>query len=419
MCSYGFQKPQNIFFFSYYQMLTQITQIIRIFNLTSTLNPSMKLFLLIFALSTSFAFASDRGEELKVWLTDRVDKSNPVVADIYSLWAEYLRRRATGESVDDLFISEGHTVLDPAEGWIFFDPQILTVYRPMIMSIEPDRTVDASRWVIKTMISSVDTASQSTYVAAIHRIYAEFRSGQWKLRSTLYVEMEAMAKEVIGDFTFHYYPSRHVFDSSQAMASVEFSQRCAHVLDVERPEKTDFVIAASRDEVARMIGFDYYARPIYGIAYPEDNLLITGLGSERHDHELVHIVGGRFAEAHPLLVEGLAVWLGGSLGQSLSEMKVQYARRNVGGKSPGIESILADRLQHVDDFYTVGGIIVEGIYKKHGSKGLKEIMSMSLNDATVVEAVAASLGISSSFVDEWLRAEALKQPFSYTGDVGR
>ena len=81
----------------------------------------------------------------------------------------------------------------------------------------------------------------------------------------------------------------------------------------------------------RIIGLDWYPSLTDGGAFSSgpNRLLVSGNPSvgEDYRHEIVHVVLGPIGlrGVNPLLWEGIATWLGGTLGMSATESRRAYA----------------------------------------------------------------------------------------------
>jgi hypothetical protein len=146
-----------------------------------------------------------------------------------------------------------------------------------------------------------------------------------------------------------------------------------------------------------------------GLTYPEKDWVFTALNTEFHSHELVHLVFRSFSKTHPFISEGLSTWLGGSLGQNLSELKkhmaLEYIRRP---NSLALEKVLKEGQKESLAYYTFGALICRQVFLLRGGSGLKKFLNDCIvEDAQLIEIIARNLSIHVSEIDPFIKTALL------------
>lgn len=182
----------------------------------------------------------------------------------------------------------------------------------------------------------------------------------------------------IRNIVFHY-PNYHSFDTSLA------NKLICQVKELERnwnlsSELIDYYLAKTRREIQEIRGFDFTFymggnEVPMGIADVKDNLIFTSGLAEDHFHEVVHIY---LNKKHPksALKEGVAVFLGGSLGHDLKWHLEKLNTFIV--NNPEIEINDARSFYYLDDEtnpqYAVQGLLCFLAYQRGGIIALKTLM---------------------------------------------
>ena len=174
-------------------------------------------------------------------------------------------------------------------------------------------------------------------------------------------------------------------------------------------EDARYYVTTSRDELASILGFDFYVSTPQGLTYPEKDWVFTALDTEFHSHELVHLMFRSFANTHPFIAEGLSTWIGGSLGQNLKELKQQlaidYVRRPNELK---IEKVLEAGQKESLAYYTFGAMICRQVFLLRGGSGLKKFLNdCSVESEKLQEIIANHLSIQASEIDPFIRTALL------------
>ncbi|MBL7999576.1 MAG: hypothetical protein JNL32_13190 [Candidatus Kapabacteria bacterium] len=333
-----------------------------------------------------------------VRITHRIDTSNTETRELLGLWLSYLhnapherKQRTEWNSAEKQSMRDA----DLTRVWVFQHDSMLLEYPPTILSIEP---VGALR-VIRTLFSMRDSTGLIVPLG-MHRVYAEQEFGSWKLKSALSVLTKQWKRSTSGVLRIVHSPELSV-SPVLARRAAQYCDSIASLFDITMQE-TILYVCESPDEVARIIGLDYFAHPPYGITYPENHILFSGTGTPWYPHELVHAVFSEFSATHPLLREGVATWLGGSLGDSFDKLVRDLQDSVRLGKRLALQSILAQPMQYSTELYTIGGVLCWYAYSLGGSESVRVLLSTGGTDADLYHAINTMFGVARHDIDHWL-----------------
>lgn len=343
---------------------------------------------------------SGEGEKsIRIALSTRIDTNNIEVHNILAVWMNYLQSRP--DSLYDnpnWIINERRSLreFDLTRGWVFQSADMMQRYQPTVLSIENE----GIQRCIRTMFSFVDSGGVAPL--AVHRVYAEQRSGQWYLKGAWNVLTQHWSRSQIGKLTF-VYANKQNYSSILARKASQWCDSLAKAFELTMSESTVF-ICESRDELARIIGLDYYVAPPHGITYQENALMFIGLGTPWYPHELVHLIFAQYSGAHPLLREGVATWLGGSLGDTYNSLLQRFVREKLA--TFHLRSTLQHPVEESESYYIVGAILCNAVYDRGGAEAVRILLSTLPTDEALYIACAQLLGIQTTEVDSYIIAKA-------------
>jgi hypothetical protein len=251
----------------------------------------------------------------------------PDIRDIFRRWAEYLRSNPRAQ--------EPTTLWSAAEQrqWRAYDLTASIAYQGVaatVLDIRPARPGATDEYVVKTLFAAVTGPGRDVKPIALTRVYAVREDGQWVFSNALPRLTRDWERRTVGPITYVIEPG-YPFDAARAARAVSFADSVAAAFDVPGLRDVTYYVTSSPDQVHRLMGVDWTFGGLgYGYASPWNRLIFTGdpaLG-EAYGHELVHVVlGPLFADGRtpPLVGEGIATWLGGSLGRDFGTLMADYA----------------------------------------------------------------------------------------------
>lgn len=181
----------------------------------------------------------------------------------------------------------------------------------------------------------------------------------------------------VGYIRFHY-PRYHEFNREKARKQNAFITETLPSIFDTRPDSVDYFFAGTRQELEALRGFVFNVggsgtvKPS-GKAAPGNIVYAVGTG-EYYPHELVHVfVDPLQNPKHPWVGEGLATYLGGSRGKSLSwHIKRTHAYLE---QHPEIDLNNMLDLLTIDEYteyrYVLGGLVIKLIHDERGWDGVK------------------------------------------------
>ncbi|MSR06142.1 MAG: hypothetical protein EXR93_03590 [Gemmatimonadetes bacterium] len=286
-------------------------------------------------------------------------------------------------------------------------------------------TGSGGEYVVRTLFAHADSNGASIRPVALQRLYAGRNpTGAWELSSALPHLTAGWVTRDVKFITYHM-PAGWRFDEEKAQRAARFLDSAAHSVQVPRPPHIDYYLAASTEDMYRIIGLDYFiqvsgpAGARGGKSFPNDGIIISGdpeLG-EAYLHELAHVaIGVEFPEGtrNTLLNEGFATWMGGSRNRSYAQMiqgLVAYQNANpkvdflhlIGGEAgPGWGS------DDTDALYATGALIFDVVNTHFGVWGIKKLLGVRGRPNRAVEPELREMLQIFQSMDDWWRTETIR-----------
>lgn len=256
----------------------------------------------------------------------------------------------------------------------FDPPALLAYFQPLVLKAEKT----AGHFEVQVMFHHPpdSNASPPSSPFAILTYCLVQEGAQWKLSNAIRFRTAHWHEKRIGNITFHY-PHSHTFNETLAKQSERFCHSTTQLLSQQVPE-VNYYVCSSGDELGYLLGFDFFfAGYTTGKAFPESNLLLSGLGSEYYPHELAHLClpGAKFK----FIDEGLATYFGGTLNLSYSGLKKQ--------QMSSLGKFSMEKLAECFDYpnrtesYFVGALLVEFAIDNRGMKVVPALQNIAAGDA--------------------------------------
>ena len=281
-----------------------------------------------------------------------------------------------------------------------------------------------SVYTVRILHALADAQSGAARPLAVQRLFA-VRDRQapfgFRLTSPLLRLTRDWARLSAGRLTFRYAPGLSP-NTGRIRRAVAFVDSLARMFAVEPPEQIDAYVAATVEEAQRAIGLDFTvdasgpgegrgARTLRG------NIILIGddrIG-EAYLHELVHAVLNPTLRGRTYLwSEGVATWLGGSRGRSLSQMYLELQALQRAQRTMSLRSLLRRHEQRggkteTDAVVATGALIMEAVYARHGTTGVRALAGLPTYEA-ILQALPSYLGLANSndaTIDEWWRSATM------------
>jgi hypothetical protein len=316
------------------------------------------------------------------------------IASIYKRWSEFLasdRPRYTALGM----APSPYWDLEEQRRWITFPLALnLTGGRgaPTILDIRPATPGTDSVYVVKTLFSSPEG---SRLPLALVRVYAVRRGGQWVFSNALPRLTRSWRRVAEGPFTYVVAPG-YRFRPEQARLAVAFTDSVARAFGVRMPHDVEYYLTESPDEMNRILGIDWMPSATDGGALSSgpNHLMVSGDArqGENYRHELVHIALTELSTrgVHPLVWEGVATWLGGTLGMSSAESRDAYAKYV--GEHPDLtlETVMHGGADQ--GFRPAGAAMIQMAYAQKGLAGVKDLLGAGPREDALKAALQRVLG---------------------------
>jgi len=364
-------------------------------------------FIIPYCLSLLLVYSLAFGNDDIARCSPYIDTTDVRIAPAIKTWMQYLNSSPDSLQEHSLWLMRDRNdrfSFDPARAWVFQSKEFIKKYPPYIIGAE---AVQEDKVLIKTLFQGYDSTGIVLPIAT-YRVYARLIDEQWQLESVIESMTEEWNTKKIGGITFYMSP-KHTYSSLLARKAMRFCDSLTALFDVSDIEDARYYIATSRDELASMLGFDFYVSTPQGLTYPEKDWVFTALDTEFHSHELVHLIFRSFSQTHPFIAEGLSTWLGGSLGQHLNTLKKQLAKEYI--RRPAeltIEQVLEKGQKESLSYYTFGALICRQVFLLRGGSGLKKFLHDAMVETQYLpQIIARHLSIQREEIDPFIRATLL------------
>lgn len=335
--------------------------------------------------------------------------------EIYRMWSEYLVSRAESpvNRHSSPFWSTEEQIRWPDFDltWFVVQGRLFNGFRPTVIEINPVRPGSEDVYVIRTLFSAVVSGETRPEVKplALTRVYAVREGGEWVLSGALERITRGWQRRTVGPIEY-VFPPDYSFDAELAQRAVRFSDSLAQTFDVPDLKDLTYFATSSSEEAYRIMGFDWVVRGSLtsGRSFPHNGLVIVGRpgSGEAHLHELVHMVLEPIApvgSTHPLIYEGVATWLGGSLTLGPEDVKRTYAEFVRSNPASGLDRILAEG-ETSRELRPAGAALIEMVYSRQGIDAVKSLLSIEPSNAKLRSELMEILGMSWEAIDRaWKR----------------
>lgn len=235
--------------------------------------------------------------------------------------------------------------------------------------------------IIKTHIGSTDSLG-NIFTTCITNHYVDITdTSNLRFISPIRIASDFWQTKTVGNITYHY-PSYHNFNYKKADSLLSQIQQLEKKWGF-KPIRFDYYFADSKEKIQNLRGFDYSIdmtnrdRPS-GIVAGDNMIFCAGLG-ENYFHEVVHLY---FNPLYPktVLGEGIAVFYGGSMGQSLDWHKDRLKRYLQVNPNTDFSKSFIYLDHYTNPGYTIQGLICKDAFERDKIEGLKRVMAYTTFD---------------------------------------
>ena len=336
-----------------------------------------------------------------------VDTTDQDIKAVITLWINYLQTKPNRNSIKGSpFWSDAeqkkYPKVDQLLNALNSDIPTYSMGNPTILYVKPKHDF----FEIKTLFSSTDSL-ENVSVLCITSVFCKKENGQYKLYNALTVNSKNWKLENTESVTFHF-PESHAVDKNEANKLLKSINNLKKQWNLQTIP-IDYYFADTYEEIQHVRGFEYAIgmgnkdKPS-GMADVESKMVFAGGLGENYFHEVVHIYLNKLFPKSPLL-EGLAVFYGGSLGHDL---KWHLTRLNDHlNKHPEINLNDLENFRYMDNFTnpnsTILGLLIHISYQNGGCSNLKKLMSHE----DLYTAIENEFGIKKEGLNNYLRQQII------------
>ncbi len=334
-----------------------------------------------------------------------VDTTDKDVKAVISLWTNYLKSQPNKDNIKDSpYWAESekkkYPKVDQLLNAINTETSTYSMAQATILYVKPKNDLVE----IKTLFGWTDSL-QNIYALCITSVFAKKQDGEYKLINALTVNSDNWQKQKIGSVTY-YYPPIHIFDREKAAKLLESIGELTKQWKLQ-PIPIGYYFAGTYEVIQHLRGLEYSIgmgnkdKPS-GMSDQETNTVFSGGLGENYFHEIVHIYLNRLFP-NSSLVEGLAVFYGGSLGHDLK----WHLKRLNDYLNQHQEINLKDfkNFRYMDNFTnpnsTIQGLLCYLAFKKGGLDKLKQLVSYH----DIYIAIEKEFGIAKDDLNKFLREQ--------------
>ena len=331
------------------------------------------------------------------------------VPEIYRAWRNYLRSDAQRQSPTRYWSSAEQ------RRWSRYDLLAGYAYQGFpatVLSIQPAQQGAADEYVVRTLFASAIGPAKDVKPIALTRVYAIREGGNWVFANALPRLTRDWKRRPVGHIKYIVQPG-HRFDERKARSAARFADSIAVVFGVPPIAELNYYVADTPEEIHRILGLDFMVggdQASYSDAARKMILVGSSIFGEDHRHELTHFVLAPLMIAGNtpgIINEGVATWLGGSLGKTFPDVMREYA-----GFLAAHPTITLDSVLTVDDHdlgtRPAGAALVEMTYRHGGIVAVKALMTSGRTDAQLRTALEKALEMSWPEIERRWRAHILE-----------
>ena len=319
-----------------------------------------------------------------------VDSTDTEIKSALLCWSKYVQSRPNKFKIKDSpFWAESEKTkypnVDQLLNAIDSDAPTYSMGYPTVIYAKPKNGLIE----IKTLIGWPDSL-RTIYLSCIISVFVKKEKEEYKLYNSLTINTQTWDSQINGSVTFHY-PPKHKFNRLKADSLLQSILELTNKWSLQ-PIPIDYYYADTFEEIQHLRGLDYWVgmgnkdKPS-GMADLDTKMVFCGGLGENYFHEVVHIYLNPLFPKSPLL-EGLAVFYGGSMGKKL---EWHITRLNSYLKQhPEIDLTHFESFWHMDNYTnptsTIKGLICDLAFEKGGLVKLKYLLSHDdINMAIVKE----------------------------------
>jgi len=267
-------------------------------------------------------------------------------------------------------------------------------------------------WIAKVAFNDFKDGINQGLIC-IYNFGVKKQNNQFKLFNIL--DVAPLSKKTVDGITFYYEHNSKEVDDGMSK-TIAFNKKMIKIFSGKVSFK--YIDVPDQKKLANMVGFDFEVDmniPTKTGAFTDvyDNIIYASSNhAYYYPHEIVHMyIGNNFRGTyHSWFDEGLATYLGNSLGFTLEEhlKKLNTYLKN----HPEINLNNSLDYIRIDDYtnyqYTIGGLFCKMIYEKKGYDGIFKLLSAGNSDEDFYKAIEKYFFVKRENLNTYLRKEISK-----------
>lgn len=316
------------------------------------------------------------------------------VPEIFRAWRTYLLTDARTHAPTTLWSAAEQ------RRWSAYDLTAGFAYQGFpatVLDILPSRPGATDEYVVRTLFAKAIGDAQEVKPLAVTRVYAVREAGRWVFSNALPHVTRDWRRAKVGPITYVVEPGHH-FDLARAGRAARFVDSVATAFGAPPVDSLTYVVTETREAANRVMGLDWTVGGTgYAWANSTDRIIFAGDPSlgEEYRHELVHFALGPLTAAgrtHGLVNEGVATWLGGSMGHDFPSLMREYASFLERRPDVTLDAILEDN-DPDKGWNPAGAALTLLVYEHGGVEAVKALMQSGRGTAELKTSVASLLGM--------------------------
>lgn len=316
------------------------------------------------------------------------------VPEVYRAWRDYL--------LSDPHLQQPTPFWSAREqaDWPAYDLTAGIAYKGFaatVLDISPARPGVTDELVVRTLFASVSGVDRDVRPVALTRVYAVREERNWVFANALPRVTRDWERITIGPITYVLEPGLEL-DRARAEGAAAFVDSLANAFGVPRLTGVTHYSARTPEALHRMMGIDWTVGGLgHGYSVPWNGLILSGDAAfaDGNRHELAHYVLAPILEerrTHGIINEGIATWLGGSVGRSFDEITREYAAYLRANPDITLDLILEgdgpDR-----GWAPAGAVLVAWTHERGGTAAVRDLLTSGRTNEELRAALVRLLGV--------------------------
>lgn len=288
-------------------------------------------------------------------------------------------------------------------GYLDYEPTVISVYKN-------ENNIYKESYTVKIAIIGNPEGFNSLY--QIYDLGVVFLDNKPKFRNLFLDNLKNYKIKKVSNIS--YYLKKGI-NKNQIKQQVKFDNYISNFLHKDKLEY-DFFVCSSFKEILKLQSFDYFDNMYFhnsagGMAWGKESIVFSGGDSFYYPHEVVHLyMSKHYPNRHDVLDEGMATFLGGSLGLSyeelLKELREEVHKSNINLFDYAFDVNLRGRFlkNGTPVFYIVGALICDLAYKEKGIEGLEKLISIGYkNEEKLILEMGKTFQVDKNDLDVFLK----------------